>query len=144
MTVTHLAIFPQTISNGFVAYLPADTTTKKTIVTAGANGSIVQSLTMSSTETANTRLFNFYITNGGTDYLITSVQATVNSGLTNGNPCINILNSGATPQWAGLMKDSNNNPVLYLASGSVLKVALSTGAIASGKEIDFFAQYGDF
>lgn len=137
--MTATPVFPQSIKNGQVQILPADTTTLKTIYTAAANGSVVSSILMSSTDTANKDV-QFYVTIGGTDYLLATIQCPLNSGFTNALPLVSVLDHA---NFAQQIIDAHGNRCLYLASGSVLKAkALST--VTTAKAISLFAQVGDF
>ena len=141
MAVTATPIFPQTILSPVVQILPADTTSLKTIYTAGANGGLVMGIFCGSTDTANKDL-QFYITpNGsGTDYLLSTVQCALNAGFTNAVPMLAVF---ASTQFANMLVDVNGNKALYLSAGAVLKVkALST--VTTAKAISVIAQCGDF
>jgi hypothetical protein len=65
---------PQTFAIG-------DTTTKKTIYTAGSSGARIDSIMCSTDDTAAVNLA-FYITTGGTDYYIGNVNVPIGSGYT--------------------------------------------------------------
>jgi hypothetical protein len=65
---------PQTFASG-------DTTTKKTVVTAGASGTRLDSIMVSTDDTSAVNLA-FYITSGGTDYYIGNVNVPIGSGYT--------------------------------------------------------------
>lgn len=65
---------PQTFASG-------DTTTKKTLVTAGSDGTRIDSIMCSTDDTAAVNLA-FYITIGGTDYYIGNVVVPIGSGYT--------------------------------------------------------------
>lgn len=137
--MTATPVFPQTIKNGQVQILPADTTSLKTIYTAAANGSVVSSILMSSTDTTS-RDVQFYVTIGGTDYLLATVSCLLNSGFTNAVPLISVLDHA---NFATQLVDSHGNRCLYLASGSVLKAKVLV-AVTAAKAISLFAQAGDF
>jgi hypothetical protein len=139
MAVTATPIFPQTILSPVVQILPADTTSLKTIYTAGANGGLVMGIFCGSTDTANKDL-QFYITISGTDYLLSTVQCALNAGFTNAVPMLAVF---ASTQFANMLVDVNGNKALYLSAGAVLKVkALST--VTTAKAINVIAQCGDF
>lgn len=65
---------PQTFASG-------DTTTKKTLLTAGSSGARIDSIMVSSDDTAAVNLA-FYITISGTDYYIGNVNVPIGSGYT--------------------------------------------------------------
>ena len=139
MAVTATPIFPQTVKSNVAQILPADTTTKKTLVTGGTNGSKVESITVASTDTT-TRDLQFWMTISAVDYLLATVNIPVNSGNTNAIPAVDILRSA---QWPGLSYDAMGNKILYVANGAVLKVACTT-TVTAAKEIDVLASGGDF
>lgn len=138
MAVTSTPALPQAINFGIGQILPADTTTLKTIWTAGSNGSLLQSLGMSSTDTSN-RDIQFYITRSGTDYLICTIQAPLTAGATNAIPSVDVLRHA---MWPWLQYDMAGNRQLRLKSGDVLKFA-STGTITAAKVVNCFADGED-
>lgn len=140
MAGTPTPIFPQTIQSWLAKILPADTTALKTLVTAGANGSRIDDIIATSTDTAS-RDLQFVITNGGVDYIIETIACPANSGNTTAIVSLNILGSATRFLWADF--DANGNRYMTLGSGSVLKVKSLTTVTAS-REIAIFAQGGDY
>lgn len=113
-----------------VQIVPADTTTKKTLVTPGTNGTRVDEIMASSNDTAAVVL-DFYMTVSGVDYYLGDVTVPIGAGYTTvaRKDCMAVL-----------------APVLgYLAfpSGSVLKVA-AHATITAAKQVDIVAQGGDY
>lgn len=139
MAGTATPIFPQLVTNGFQQILPADTTTLKTLYTAGANGSKIEHISITSTDTANKDL-QFYITSGGVDYLIATLQIPANSGNTNAIVPVDALTS---TMFTFTSTDNNGNRYIYLASGSVLKVK-ATASVTAARVIQFYVFGGDF
>lgn len=139
MAVTATPIFPQTIGNPSVQILPADTTTLKTVVTPGSQGTIVNRIFVTSTDTSAKDLA-FYVTISAVDYLIGTLSIPANSGFTNAVPMVSVFNSS---QFPGMLLDNNGNKVLFLGSGSVLKAKVLT-TVTAAKAINIFAQTGDF
>ena len=139
--MSNLPIFPATIKNWFAKIALADTTTLKTLITAGASGSRVDSIMVSNTATAATSDLQFVITFGGVDYIIDTVQIPVNAGFTNSVVAVNILGHATKFLWNAY--DANGNRYLVLASGAVLKAKVLAN-LASGKEISIFAQGADY
>jgi hypothetical protein len=140
MAVTSSPIFIQTVGLGVAQILPADTTTLKTLYTAGANGSMIDNIIISSTETANARDVAFYITISAVDYLIGTISIPVNTGFTNGIAPISLLKHANMVN--ALSIDSAGNQVIKLPIGSVLKVKCLT-TVAAGKALQFVCQGGD-
>lgn len=138
MAVTATPAFPQAVNFGIGQITNGDTTTLKTIWTAGANGSLLQALFLSSTDTAD-RTINFYITRSATDYLVCTITATANSGNSATIAAIDVLRHA---MLQGLMYDMAGNRQLRLKSGDVLKFA-STATITANKLITCFADGED-
>jgi hypothetical protein len=139
MAVVDKPIFPQLILSPVVQILPADTTSLKTIYTAGADGSVVMNIMATSTDTSN-RDLQFVITVGVTDYIIGTLSCPSNSGNTNAVPVLSVF---ASTQFANMLVDVNGNRALYLSAGAILKVR-SLVAVTSARQINVIAQCGDF
>lgn len=138
MAVTTTPALPQAINFGIGQITNGDTTTLKTIWTAGANGSLLQSMGLSSTDTSD-RTINFYITRSGTDYLVCTITATANAGNSTTIAAIDVMRHAMLP-W--FQYDMAGNRQLRLKSGDVLKFA-STATITSAKLITCFADGED-
>lgn len=132
-------IYPVTIQTAVAKILPADTTTFKTLVTAGANGCRIDNIIVSSTDTV-ARDLQFVVTISGTDYILTTISAIINSGNSNSIPNISVLNHA---QWPALAIDANGNRVLFLGSGAVLRVK-SAVTVSATREISLVAQVGQY
>lgn len=139
MTVTATPIFPQTITSPSQQILPADTTTLKTLYTAGTNGSKIENIIATNTDTAAAYGIQLSVTTGATTYLLGTVNVPLSSGNTTAAPAISLLNSANLPT----AKDSNGNPYIYLASGSVLKVNSLT-TVNTGKIVAITCNGGDY
>lgn len=145
MAGTATPIFPQTIKNYAVQILPADTTTLKTLVTGATNGTKVEMVNMGSTD-SSARDVQFWMTISAVNYLIATVNIPANAGNTNAIQALSLLTSAASTPFLPFFQfpmDSNGNRYLYVASGSVLKVACLT-TVTAAKELDFLVQAGDF
>lgn len=138
MSLTATPVFPQTPQMGVQQFLNADASNKKTIITAGVNGTKVLSLTATSTETANARVAQVWLTRSGVSYLLTSVNIPVNSGFDGTTASVNLMND---TQWPGQSFSDGN--FFFLQSGDTLQVSMST-TITAGKEIDIVANYLNF
>ena len=139
MAVTSTPIFPQTIQNWAVQILPADTTTKKTLVTGGANGTKIEAINVASDDTASKNL-QFYLSDGATDYLLTWVAIAATSGFTTTVPSVAPLQSTQFPlNWF----DANGNKCYMLKSGWSLKVAVSA-TMTTAKTMHITAIGSDF
>jgi hypothetical protein len=133
--------YPQTINNVAGQILPADTTTKKTIYTAGSNGSILKSLGATSTDTSS-RIVIFYINvgGGGTDEPIGAVTIAITAGTDGVTAALDCLRS-ALMAWTSF--DAFGNKVLYLKASTTLKVACTT-TVTTAKELDFNGEVLEF
>lgn len=126
------------INNGRVQFVAADTTTKKTLVTAGASGTKVVSIGAATDETANrdVQLFRFV---GGVSYLIGTVQVPLGAGNTNAVPSVDLMNAVAMPH---LPTDNDGQHYLLLGAGEVLQVAMAA-TVTAAKTVHISAQGGD-
>lgn len=123
-------IFPLTPKTSPVTIVNADGTTKKTLLTAGTNGTKLDAVKIVSDDTATVTL-SFYLTKGGTDYLVGTVSVTAGTGVT----------PGTSPAEA--LEYVNDGYALALEAGVVLKVAASA-SVTSGKTVTIVAHAGDF
>jgi hypothetical protein len=139
MAVTATPIFPQTILSPAVQILPADTTTLKTLHTAGANGSVVMNIQVGSTDTSSKDL-QFYLTISSTDYLLSTITIPANSGFLSSVPFVSVF---ASTQFANMLLDVNGNKALYMTAGAILKVK-SLANVTTAKIINVVGQCGDF
>lgn len=140
MAVTHTPIFPQTVKQGAVQILPADTTSLKTIYTGATDGSRVDNILITSTDTS-AKDVQLVVTISGTDYVLGTISVPANSGFTNSVVTLNML--AHANMTSALNADNNGNKFLFLASGSILKIkALTT--VTAAKAINVVAQIGDF
>lgn len=139
MAVTSTPIYPQTIISTIVQLTNSSGTSASTLVTAGTNGTKIESIIVSSTDTSNRDLV-ININISSTNYQIAMVQIPLTSGTVNNVTSVNILGNAQIP---GIARDSNGNAYLYLASGTLLTVAAGS-TITSGKVINIFAQGGNY
>jgi len=140
MAFSYNAIYPQTIQSWAVQILPADTTTLKTLVTAGANGSIVDSINVSNTDSAVAYTLQVFVNDGTTSHLLGSVNIPLSAGNTTAAPGIDILRSGQLP---GVPVDSNGNYIIVLKGTYTLKVAV-TVTVTAAKVVDCVAMGADY
>jgi hypothetical protein len=141
MAISNAAIFPQKVQSWAVQILPADTTTLKTLVTAGSNGSIIESLMVTNTDSTVAYTYQVFANDGATSHLLGSANIPVSAGnVPATNAAVDILRSGNLP---GLPVDANGNFVIYLPSGWTLKVAV-TVTVTAAKVIDSTAMGADY
>jgi hypothetical protein len=131
----------QNINNVDGAILPADTTTKKTVWTAGANDGVLKSLGLSSTDTSN-RNVQIWVNIGGagTDRLMGTVVVIANAGNDGVTQVTDVMHS-TLQQF--LSFDAAGNRVFYAKAGTTIKIA-STTTVTAAKEIDAVGDGGDF
>lgn len=112
--------------------------TKKTIHTAGASGSKVVSVIVTSTETANARVGQLWLTRSATSYLLGSFNTPINSGFDGSAATVNALSL-----MPGLPLDNDGQPYLFFESGDTFQVSFTT-QVAAGKEVDVTCVAGNF
>src|SRR5262245_17572867 len=139
MAVSHQPVFVQTPKITPISFTNSDSAnTKKTIATAGSNGSKVVAIQATSTDTSN-RTAQLWLTRSTTSYLLASKIVVTLSGTDGANPAANLLD---LTQWATLPVDNDGQRYLFLESGDTLQVSF-TAQVTSGKEIDVVATFGD-
>lgn len=140
MALTYQLPFLQSVKITPQSWVNADSAnTKKTVCTAGVNGSKVVGLTATSTDTSN-RLAQVWLTRSATSYLLASVSVPTLSGTDGTTPVVNLMN---TTDWPGLPVDADGQPYLFLDSGDTLQVSF-TAQITAAKEADVTALSADF
>jgi hypothetical protein len=133
-------MYVQTAQSMAAQILPADTTTKKTLYTAGTQGGVVESLGATNTDTAAATVLQLYVNDGSIDHLIGTVNVPISSGNIITVPTVDILRNSQIPQ---LEFDAFGNKVIKLKAGYILKVA-ATVTVNSGKAVDVVGHGGDF
>jgi hypothetical protein len=131
--------FTQSVKLSGVKILPADTTTLKTLFTAGTDDSIVKAINVQSTDTA-ARVVNLYVNDGTTDFLIGAVNVPLNSGNTGAVAAIDLLGGTLLPS---LPYDANGKRILPLPAGYVVKVSSQT-TVTAAREITFVLMAEDY
>lgn len=122
--------FTQSLKLSATTIVNADSTTLKTVFTAGADDSVVKSLHAVSDDTS-ARVVNIYINNGSTDIYMGAVSVPLSSGTTGAIASVDLLNGTIFPN---LPYDSNGKRVLPLPAGYVLKVSVQV-AVTSARTI---------
>ena len=131
--------FPASIKSTGVKIVPADTTTLKTLWTAGANGSKVTAVGASSDSSA-TEVVQLWFNNGTIDILLGTKQLAISAGFITGTPAFNWFDGVQIP-WLPIDKDGQR--YLILPAGGLLKVA-ATVTITAAKTIYHTAIGTDF
>lgn len=127
--------FTQTLKLSGTKITDADTTTLKTLYTAGTEGDIVKSITLVSNDTA-AKVVDLYVNDGTTDFLLVSTNVPITSGTTGAIAGIDLLGSTLLP---GSILDSTGKRVLLLPATYTLKVAVQATVTAT-KVITVVAQ----
>lgn len=107
------------VKNAAVVVADTDTTTAKTLYTAGADDAVVKAINVSSTDTA-AKVLNLILNDGTADFTIGAVSIPASSGTSGAIACVDLLNGTIFP---GLPYDQNGKRILPLQAGYVLKVA---------------------
>jgi len=131
--------FTQNIKLSGATIVPADTTTLKTLFTAGTNDAIVKAINVQSTDTA-ARVVQLWVNDGSTDFLIGSVNIPLRSGDNSTAATIDLLGGTLMPS---LPYDSSGKRILPLPAGYILKVN-SQATVTSAKEITFVCMVEDY
>ena len=140
MATTATPIFPQTITNSFATIVDTDVSGLKTVYTAGANGSQLNKITVTNTDPTTSYNLNWWVTNGGTDYLIGQTYISAGAGSPS-IPAYDLLLDNISFFTSSL--DACGNPQIHLAVGSALRVNCTT-TVGTGYTITVFAQGGNF
>lgn len=141
MAVTSTPAYIQAPKTGVVNIANADASNLKTIYTGGTNGTILDSIIVTSTDTS-ARDLQFYITISAVDYLLVTISCPANSGNTNSISVLDVLNHARFSSTGYPTYDPNGNKIFRLQASEILKVkALTT--VTSGKTISVIAKGGD-
>ncbi len=124
-----------------VQILPADTTTLKTLLTAGANGARVTGVNVVSTDTVAQQVgLYIQLAGAGTDFPLMSKAVPARSGdnslAANVAAAVNLLDLSLLPSR---LSDGS----LLLGAGDLLKVA-SQATVTAAKALTVIGLYGDF
>lgn len=132
--MTATPVFAQTIAVGNAKIVNADASTLKTILTAGTNGTLIDSIVVSSDDTS-ARDMQFWTTTGGVDYLLFTMSIPANSGFTSSVSILSVLDNtrtgSSTAPLGWYLLDSNGNKLFRLAAGEILKAKMLTSVTAA-------------
>lgn len=156
MAVTNTLPIPQTLQNPVVTFANADSfsasnpgtapTNTKVFATAGANGSLITSIIVSSTDTAAQQVsFWFSPDAGTTKYLMFVVNIPLGSGYGGAGGTgvvanIDILGSSII---VGLPNGPDGRPIIELTANARIYCAMQTQAVTSNKNVYVFGQQED-
>lgn len=138
-TTPNSAIMVQTPKRGMVQIANADASALKTVATAGANGSKVSSLILSSSDTS-ARDVQWGVSRSGTFNPVATVTIPITAGQVSGTPPVDLFSSTNAP---GLPVDNDGQPYILMESGDTLDIkALTT--VTSTKLISASSNFGNF
>jgi hypothetical protein len=140
MTVTaNSGISPQRPKLGLATIVNADGTALKTVITAGADGSKVTSLMLSSNDTT-ARDIQWGVSRSGTFYPRGTINVPITGGTIAATTGVDAFSFTACP---GLPLDSDGQPYIFLESGDTLDVKTLV-AVTAAKTIYAASAYGNF
>jgi type IV pilus biogenesis protein CpaD/CtpE len=131
--------FPSVVATAVQNILPADTTTTKTILTAGASGTKITGLQIASSD-SSAKIVQVFLTRTAVDYNLITVSIPAGSG----NDSTGVLAAiDAFLLMAGLPVDNDGQRYLLLKSGDTLRWSCTT-TVTVGRKIDIVAVAADF
>ena len=128
-------IFPLVVQTSAATIVNADGTAEKPLVTAGANGTRIDAVSITSTDTATVTL-TVMLHDGTTSYAVGEIAVPAGAGTNGSTPAIKGLSAGSLP-WL----DASGS--LFLKTGWSLRVA-AKGAVTSGATVALVAFSGDY
>lgn len=138
MAVTATPVFTQTPKITPAAWTNSDSAaTKKTICTAGANGTKVVAVVAASTDTT-ARVFKIYMNRSSTSYLMGAATVATPAGSDGVLPSTNLLSL-----IPGLPRDNDGQPYIFLESGDILQGENVT-QVTAAKEVDVTVIFANF
>ena len=150
MAMTATPVYPQTpiaacallqnSTNAFTFSAASNTTTNLvSLVVGGTNGTLVEAITVSSTDTSARDLI-LVLNNGSYNFPMCVVSIPATAGFVNSVAPVDLLRTVYVP---GFAYDSNGNRFLYIPNGSTLYVG-TLAQITSAKQISAIAFGGNF
>ncbi len=140
MALVNTPVFIQNPKAGAVSFTSADSAnSKKTLVTADADGTKVVAVMSTSSDTSD-RIAQLWLTRSATSYLLGSVIVPDLSGTDGVNPTVNLLDTTMVPS---LPVDNDGQPYILLESGDTLQVSFTT-AITAAKTAYVTCLFGNF
>ena len=130
--------FITTVRNPSTSIANADAATFKTLLTAGASGSRIDTLIGSNTDVANAYVIQLAVQISGVDYVVGEVNVPIGSGTNGSAKSVAMLNPTDIP---GLVYTENGG--IYLASGSALR-ARSKTTVAGANTVQIVGVGGDY
>lgn len=128
-------IFPASIKTSALDIENADGTSEQDLLTAGASGSRINSISVTSDDTSAVVL-QFFYNDLTTSHLIGSVSVPTLSGTDGSAPAVSVLNITDMP-FLG------EDLALYLLALKKITVA-AVSAVTTAKKVSLVATYGDY
>ena len=128
-------IYPDTIKNVGLIVENADGTTAQDLITAGANGSRIDSIAVTSDDTSAVILVVNY-NDGTTDHVIAQITIPPASGTDGATPPVSLLNAVDMPF---LGEDLS----FYLEATDKITIAAKV-AVTAAKKVTLVATYGNY
>ena len=128
-------IYPDTIKNVGLIVENADGTTAQDLITAGANGSRIDSIAVTSDDTSAVILVVNY-NDGSTDHVIAQITIPAASGTDGATPPVSLLNAVDMPF---LGEDLS----FYLEATDKITIAAKV-AVTAAKKVTLVATYGNY
>lgn len=130
--------FIATVKTPVVQFVNADGTSYKTIFSAAATGSRLDTLMASNSDAATASVLQLAIQVSGVDYVIGEVAIPIGAGTNGSAKSVAVLNSTDIPGLA-----YTENGALYLATGAVLRGRVKT-AVAGVNAVQISGVAGDY
>lgn len=128
-------IFPVTPAGSTQTFVNADGTTKKVIFTGGTNGSRLDNVAITSTDTSAVT-FNVYINDGTTDIQVGAISVPAGAGTNTTVPPVSMLTLSNFP-WLPTSLS------VFTKAGWTIKLAASV-AVTATKQVSVVALGGDY
>lgn len=111
-------VFTDTVVRGSARFLPADTTTVKTVLTAGTDGTRIDYLLISSSSSA-AEAVTIYLNDGTYDIPIATVEVPIGAGTLTTETAVNVLDPAVCPFVTADRR-------LYLKGGDLIRASVDT------------------
>jgi hypothetical protein len=131
--------FPKAIGKGFATFLPADTTTAKDILSAGADDSKVTVLNATS-DSASATVLRIFIHDGTTAFQIGAASVPANAGTNGTVAAVDLIGASIIP---ALPVDVWGKRYIPLPAGCKIQVA-ALAAVDAGKVVTVTALSEDY
>lgn len=139
MTKSFNLPFTQNQNFGGVQIVTADASNKKTLITAGANDTIIKAINVATDETV-ARVLSLYYNDGVTDHLLGAINIPIGAGSNGGVVAVDLLNGAII---TSLPYDGTGKRVIPMKAGHSLKV-LSQSTLTAAKTLFVQAFAEDF